>query len=72
MGINVLSVFDGMSCGRIALERIGIEVDNYYASEIDKFAIAVSESNYSDIIRLGDVRHIDVIAHIFKNLENGE
>ena len=36
MGINVLSCFDGMSCGRIALERAGIEVENYYSSEIDK------------------------------------
>ena len=38
-GINVLSLFDGMSCGRIALERAGIKVDNYFASEIDKHAM---------------------------------
>lgn len=54
-GINVLSLFDGISCGRIALERAGIKVNNYYASEIDKHAIKVSEANYPDIIRLGDV-----------------
>lgn len=54
-GINVLSLFDGMSCGRIALERAGIKVANYYASEIDKHAIKVSEAKYPDIIRLGDV-----------------
>jgi len=54
-GINVLSLFDGMSCGRIALGRAGIKVNNYYASEIDKWAIKVSEANYPDIIRLGDV-----------------
>ena len=53
--MNVLSLFDGMSCGRIALERLGIPVDKYYASEIDKYAIQVSEANYPDIIRLGDV-----------------
>ena len=53
--MKVLSLFDGMSCGRIALERAGIEVTNYYASEIDKYATKVSEANYPDIIRLGDV-----------------
>jgi len=53
--MTVLSLFDGMSCGRIALERAGIKVDKYYASEIDKYAEKISESNYSDIIRLGDV-----------------
>lgn len=57
--MNVLSLFDGMSCGRIALERSGLTVDNYFASEIDKHAIKVSESNYPDIIRLGDVTKID-------------
>ena len=53
--MNVLSLFDGMSCGRIALERSGISVTNYYASEIDKWATKVSDANYPDIIRLGDV-----------------
>ena len=55
--MNVLSLFDGMSCGRIALERAGIEVNKYYASEIDKHAIKVSEANYPDIIRLGDINN---------------
>ena len=45
--MNVLSLFDGMSCGRIALDRLGIKVDNYYASEIDKYAIKIYESDYS-------------------------
>lgn len=54
-GLNVLSLFDGMSCGRIALDRAGIKVNNYYAFEIDKYAIKVSEANYPDIVRLGDV-----------------
>lgn len=47
-----------MSCGRIALERAGIEVNNYYASEIDKHAIKVTQSNYPDTIQLGDVTKI--------------
>ena len=54
--MNVLSLFDGMSCGRIALDRAGIDVGKYYASEIDKYAIKVSENNYPDIIRFGDVQ----------------
>jgi DNA (cytosine-5)-methyltransferase 3A len=53
--MNILSLFDGISCGRIALERAGIKVDAYYASEIDRHAIKVSEANYPAIIRLGDV-----------------
>ncbi len=57
--MNVLSLFDGMSCGRIALERLGIKVDNYYASEIDKYAIQVSQANYPDIIQVGDVTELD-------------
>jgi DNA-cytosine methyltransferase len=57
--MNVLSLFDGMSCGRIALDRLGIKVDNYYASEIDKYAIKVSEANYPDIIQVGDVTQLD-------------
>ena len=57
--MNVLSLFDGMSCGRIALDRLGIKVDNYYASEIDKYAIQVSQANYPDIIQVGDVTQLD-------------
>ena len=57
--MNVLSLFDGMSCGRIALERLGIPIDNYYASEIDKYAIQVSQANYPDIIQVGDVTELD-------------
>ena len=57
-GINVLSLFDGMSCGRIALERAGIKVDNYFASEIDKHAIKVTQHNYPNTIQIGDVTKI--------------
>lgn len=55
---NVLSLFDGMSCGRIALERAGIKVDKYFASEIDKHAIKVTQHNYPDTIQLGSVTEI--------------
>lgn len=58
MGINVLSLFDGISCGQVALERAGIKVDNYYASEIDKYAIQITQKNYPNTIQLGDVRNI--------------
>lgn len=54
-GITVLSLFDGISCGMIALERACIKVDKYYASEIEFNAIAVSKRNYPNIIQLGDV-----------------
>jgi DNA-cytosine methyltransferase len=53
--VNVLSLFDGMSCGRIALDRAGIPVTNYFSSEIDKYVIEVSNDNYPDIVRLGDI-----------------
>ena len=53
--MNVLSLFDGMSCGRIALERAGVSVTNYFASEIDKHAIKVAMHNYPDTKQLGDV-----------------
>ena len=53
--MNILSLFDGISCGRVALDRAGITVGKYYAAEIDKYATKVSEKNYPDIIRLGDV-----------------
>ncbi len=53
--INVLSLFDGISCGQVALERAGIPVENYFASEIDKNAIAVTQKNYPNTVQLGDV-----------------
>jgi DNA (cytosine-5)-methyltransferase 3A len=55
MGINVLSLFDGLSCGQIALERVGIKVDNYFASEIKPHAIKVTQHNYPNTIQLGSV-----------------
>ena len=57
--MNVLSLFDGMSCGQQALERIGIKVDNYFASEIDKYAIQVTMANYPNTVQLGSVTQVD-------------
>lgn len=56
----VLSLFDGMSCGQIALQELGIIPETYYASEIDKFAIAQTQLNFPDTIQLGDVTEVDV------------
>tara|TARA_Y100001938_G_C8024140_1_gene397004 strand:+ start:221 stop:1126 length:906 start_codon:yes stop_codon:yes gene_type:complete len=53
--MNVLSLFDGISCGHIALEKLGIKVDKYFASEIDKNAIKVTQHNFPETIQLGDV-----------------
>jgi site-specific DNA-cytosine methylase len=58
--INVLSLFDGCSCGRQALDRIEIDVDKYFASEIDKSAIKVTMANYPNTIQIGNVLDLDV------------
>ena len=57
--MNVLSLFDGMSCGQIALNRAGIKYDAYFASEVDKYAIKVAQANYPDTVQIGDVTQVD-------------
>lgn len=57
--INVLSLFDGMSCGRIALEKVGVKIDKYFASEIKESGIRVSQENYPSTIQLGSVLDIN-------------
>ena len=57
--MNVLSCFDGLSCGQLALQRANIHVDNYYASEIDKYAIQVTQANFPNTIQVGDVSKVD-------------
>ena len=57
--MNILSLFDGMSCGQIALNRSGIKYDNYYSSEIDKHAINVTQHNFPNTIQIGDVTKIE-------------
>jgi DNA-cytosine methyltransferase len=53
--MNVLSLFDGISCGQVALKRAGFKINNYFASEIDKYAIKVTQHNHPETIQLGDV-----------------
>lgn len=55
--MNVLSLFDGISCGYLALQRAGIPIGTYYASEIDKTCIKVSQKHFPNIIQLGDVNN---------------
>lgn len=56
--MKVLSLFDGISCARVALDRLGIPVEAYYASEIDKYAISISQKNYPEIVQVGSVTEI--------------
>lgn len=57
-GLNVLSLFDGMSCGQIALQKAGIKVNKYFASEIKPHAIKVTQHNFPNTIQLGDVTKV--------------
>ena len=65
--MKVLSLFDGMSCGQIALNRLGIKVDKYYASEIDKYAIQVTQANFPETIQIGDV--CDIKAEDYQDVD---
>lgn len=65
--MNVLSLFDGIACGRLALQRANINVDTYYASEIEKSSIKVALTNFPNIIEVGDVRNLN--AKDFKNID---
>jgi DNA-cytosine methyltransferase len=56
--MNVLSLFDGMSCGQIALNKLGVKYDKYFACEIDKYAMQVTQHNFPDTIQLGDVQFV--------------
>lgn len=58
-GLTVLSLFDGISCGRLALQRAGIPVEKYFACEIKPDAIKVAMDNFPDTIQLGDVRNVN-------------
>lgn len=57
--MNVLSLFDGMSCGRLALERAGIKIEKYYASEINPFSMQIAQKNYPSTIQIGDITLLD-------------
>ena len=69
--MNVLSLFDGVSCGRIALDRLGVKPTHYFASEIDKNAIKCSKANWSDITHIGDVTKVRYENGVLYT-ENGE
>lgn len=56
--MNVLSLFDGMSCTQLALKKLGVRVDNYWASEVDKYAIKVTQANFPNTKQIGDVRNV--------------
>ena len=57
--MKILSLFDGISCARVALERVGIPVESYWASEIEPYAIKISNKNWPDIIQVGDVKDLN-------------
>ena len=57
--MNVLSCFDGLSCGQLALDKAGVLVDVYYASEIDKYAMKVAQANFPNTIQIGDITKVD-------------
>lgn len=69
--MKVLSLFDGVSCGRLAFERAGIPVEKYYASEIDKYAIQVAQKNYPDTMQIGDVTKINFADYADVNIVIG-
>ena len=71
--MNILSLFDGISCGRLALERAGIKVDSYFASEIDKYAIQIAKKNYPDTIHIGSVTWVQYkFWRLFYNQESAK
>ncbi|AGM14104.1 DNA methyltransferase [Croceibacter phage P2559Y] len=67
--MNVLSLFDGMSCGQITLQRLGIQVDNYFACEIDKWAIKVTQNNFPNTVQLGSVTELHGIDMILPKID---
>lgn len=70
MGINVLSLCDGISCAQIALERAGIKIDNYFAAEIKEIAIQVTQKNYPHTVQIGDVNSISYSNGVLSNETN--
>lgn len=71
MGINVLSLFDGISCGRVALEKANIQIDKYYASEVEPRAIQIANKNYPTTIHIGDIQKVTYKGGVLQT-EKGE
>lgn len=72
---NVMSLFDGISCGQIALNKVGIEYDKYYACEIDKYAMEVTKKNYPNTVQMGSIVNLKrevlpKITFLKKDMEN--
>jgi len=65
--MNVLSLFDGMSCGQLALNKIGLKYDNYHASEIDEYSIKITQHNFPNTIQLGSVT--DIKANVLPKID---
>jgi|LSQX01.2.fsa_nt_gb DNA (cytosine-5)-methyltransferase 3A len=65
--MKILSLFDGISCARVAIEKAGIEIEKYYASEIDKYAISIAQKNFPDTIQVGSV--VDLKGEDFKDID---
>jgi len=57
--MNIISLFDGISCGQVALNRIGIHINKYYASEIDKYSIAITKYNFPNTIHIGNINNVN-------------
>jgi site-specific DNA-cytosine methylase len=57
--MNIVSYYDGMSCGQIALEKVGVAIDNYFAYEIDKYAMEITQKNYPNTKQMGSVLDVD-------------
>ncbi len=68
-GLKILSLFDGISCARVALDKLGVPIETYYASEVDKYAIEIAQKNYPDTIQLGDVRTINTPMLLTKHID---
>jgi len=64
--MNVLSLFDGMSCGQITLNKSNIKYNKYYASEIDKYTVQITKKNYPNTVHIGNVNDIDFNEYIGK------
>ena len=69
--MNILSLFGGIECGRVALDRLGIPVEKYFSSEIDTYAIKITQANYPDIVHIGSVTDVKYLPN-HRYLMSGE
>ena len=69
--VEVLSMYDGMSCGHIALDKLGVEIASYHATEIDKFAIQTTQANFPDVVQLGDAFQVREDGWTYAGLTSG-